>query len=56
MRTLYDPKCLALAQYFYPAARKDQLDELAQRFQECVEDFCDPENPEQPLDRGAHQP
>lgn len=51
MRTLYDSKCLELAEYFYPTASREQLDELAQRFQECVEDFCDPDNPEQP---GSH--
>lgn len=48
MRTLYDSKCYELAQHFFPTASHNQLDELAQRFQECVEDFCDPENPEQP--------
>lgn len=48
MRTLYDPKCLELAEYFFPTGTKEQLDELAQRFQESVEDFCDPENPEIP--------
>lgn len=48
MRTSYDPKCLELAEYFYPTATRNALDEIAQRLQETIEDFADTDNPEIP--------
>ena len=48
MKTSYDPKCLELAEYFYPTATRNALDEIAQRLQETIEDFADTDNPEIP--------
>lgn len=38
----FDPKCLELAEYFYPAlAGNEVLRELAEAFQRAAEDFHD---------------